>query len=151
MCRAFGRLCYLARAVRDPRAFLESYRFAFERGDLDDILRHFAYPGLVVTDAGAPRQVPIDKRDWRKNVKALLDAYRAMGVAAVRLLDAEVRELSPHLVLAEVQWSLKRDNGETIYDFHNVYVLGRVNGELKICAAVSPDENLKMRAAMPQR
>ena len=34
VCHAFGRLCYLAPAVKDPRAFLESYRFAFERGDL---------------------------------------------------------------------------------------------------------------------
>ncbi len=137
--------------MRDPRAFLESYRFAFERFDLDDVLRHFTYPGLVVADAGAVRLVPVDKRDWRKNVKGLLDAYRAMGVASVRLLESSARELSPNLVLAEAHWELRRANGEPVYDFHNLYLLGRVKDELKICAAVSPDENLKLQAAMPAR
>ena len=136
--------------MNDPRAFLESYRYAFERFDLEDVLRHFAYPGLVVVDAGQVRQVPVVQKDWRKNVSGLLEAYRSMGVRAIRVLRAECRDLSPLLVLAEVEWSLRREDGTGIYDFNNLYVLGRVSGELKICSAVSPDENLKMRAALPK-
>jgi hypothetical protein len=135
--------------VNDPRAFLESYRYAFERFDLDDVLRHFAYPGLVVVDAGQVRQMPVVQKDWRAALTGLFDAYRKMGVRQVRVLKAESRDLSPLLVLAEVEWSLRREDGSVIYDFSNLYVLGRVNGELKICSTVSPDENLKMRAALP--
>jgi hypothetical protein len=135
--------------MNDPRAFLESYRYAFERFDLEDVLRHFAYPGLVVVDAGAVRQVPIVGKDWRGNVGGLFESYRKMGVRQIRIVKAECRELSPLLVLAEVEWSLRREDGSVIYDFHNLYVLGRVAGELKICSAVSPDESLKMRAALP--
>jgi len=134
--------------MNDPRAFLESYRYAFERFDVDDILRHFAYPGLVVADAGAVRLVPIVKADWKKNVAGLIDAYRAIGVKQIRVVKCEVRELSPLIAMAEVEWSLRREDGSVIYDFHNVYVLGRVDGDLKICSAVSPDENLKLRAAV---
>ncbi len=135
--------------MNDPRAFLESYRYAFERFDLEDVLRHFAFPGLVVVDAGAVRQVPVQPKEWRKNVAGLLETYRKIGVAQIRVVRAECRELSPLLVLAEVEWSLRRADGQGIYDFHNLYVLGRVDGQLKICSAVSPDESLKMRAALP--
>lgn len=135
--------------MNDPRAFLESYRYAFERFDLDDVLRHFTYPGLLVVDAGAVRQMPVLQKDWRKNMAGLLETYRKLGVRQIRVVRADCRELSPLLVLAEVEWSLRREDGTVIYDFHNLYVLGRVSGELKICSAVSPDENLKMRAALP--
>ena len=53
--------------------FFDSYRTAFERQDAAAIADHFAYPGLVTSDAGVISLVPITNRqEWLGKLEQLL-------------------------------------------------------------------------------
>ena len=89
------------------RAFFDSYRTAFERQDAVAIADHFAYPGLVTSDAGEIALVPITNRqEWLGKLEQLLGMYRVIEVATAHLLDLKVIEVSPRLVQAHLHWAL---------------------------------------------
>ncbi len=117
------------------RAFFDSYRTAFERQDAAAIADHFAYPGLVTSDAGEIALVPItDRQGWIGRLEQLLGMYRAIGVGSARVLDLTVAEISPRLVTARIHWALHDAAGERLYDFEAIYTVAQTTGAFHITA-----------------
>ncbi len=116
-------------------AFLDSYRTAFEHQDAPAIADHFAYPGLVTSDAGEITLVPITNRqEWISKLEQLLGMYRTIGVGSARALDLTLTEISPRLVTARIHWALHNAAGERLYDFAAIYTLARTAGAFHITA-----------------
>ncbi len=115
--------------------FFDSYRSAFERQDAAAIADHFAYPGLVTSDAGEITLVPITNRqEWLGRLEQLLGMYRIIKVGSARILDLTLTEISPRLVLAHIHWSLHTPAEEHLYDFEAVYTLAQTAGAFHITA-----------------
>ncbi len=116
-------------------AFFDSYRAAFERQDAAAIADHFAYPGLVTSDAGEIALVPITHRqEWIGKLEQLLGMYRAIEVETARVLDLTLTEISPRLVTARIHWALHNAAGERLYDFEAIYTLAQTAGAFHIKA-----------------
>ncbi len=116
-------------------AFFDSYRTAFERQDAAAIADHFAYPGLVTSDAGEIALVPITNRqEWIGRVEQLLGMYRAISVGSARVLEMSLTEISPRLVTAHIHWALHTAAGERLYDFEAVYTAAQTAGAFHITA-----------------
>ncbi len=116
-------------------AFFDSYRTAFERQDAAAIADHFAYPGLVTSDAGEIVLVPITHRqEWIGRLEQLLGMYRAVEVGSARVLDLTVTEISPRLVTAQIHWALHTATGERLYDFEAIYTVAQTDGAFHIVA-----------------
>jgi hypothetical protein len=116
-------------------AFFDSYRTAFERQDAEAIADHFAYPGLVTSDAGAITLVPITNRqEWLGKLQQLLGMYQAINVGTARVLDLTVIEISPRLAQARLQWALQTAAGERLYDFVAIYTVAQTDGAFHITA-----------------
>jgi hypothetical protein len=116
-------------------AFFDSYRAAFEGQDAPAIADHFAYPGLVTSDAGAIALVPITNRqEWLGKLQQLLGMYRAINVSTARILDLTVIEISPRLNQARLHWALQTAAGERLYDFVAIYTVAQTDGTFHITA-----------------
>jgi hypothetical protein len=116
-------------------AFFDSYRTAFERQDAEAIADHFAYPGLVTSDAGEIALVPITTRqEWIGQLEQLLGMYRAINVGTAHVLDLTVTEISPRLVQARLHWVLQAAAGERLYDFLAIYTVAQTDGAFHITA-----------------
>lgn len=116
-------------------AFFDSYGTAFEREDAAAIADHFAYPGLVTSDAGEITLVPIiNRQEWIGRVEQLLGMYRAIGFGFARILELDLTEVSPRLGLAHVHWALHTAAGERLYDFIAVYTVARTAESFHITA-----------------
>ena len=121
-------------------AFFESYRTAFERQDAAAIADHFAYPGLVTSDAGAITLVPITNRqEWLSKLEQLLGMYRAINVGTAHVLDLTVIEISPRLAQASLHWALQTAAGERLYDFVAIYTVAQTDGAFHITALAPKD------------
>ncbi len=121
-------------------AFFDSYRTAFEHQDAAVIADHFAYPGLVTSDAGSIVLVPITNRqEWIGRVEQLLGMYRAIEVGSARVLDLTLTEISPRLVQAHIHWALHSAAGERLYDFEAIYTVAHTDGAFHI-TAIAHDE-----------
>ena len=115
--------------------FFDSYRSAFERQDAAAIADHFAYPGLVTSDAGEIVLVPITNRaEWIGKLEQLLGMYRAIGVATAHVLELTLTEISPRLAQAHIHWALHTAAGERLYDFEASYTVAQIADEFHIVA-----------------
>jgi hypothetical protein len=116
-------------------AFFDSYRSAFERQDAAAIADHFAYPGLMTSDAGETTLVPITNRqEWIGKVAQLLGMYQAIGVSSARVLDLTLTEISPRLLQAQIHWKLQTATGEHLYAFQAIYTMAQTGGAFHITA-----------------
>jgi hypothetical protein len=116
-------------------AFFYSYRTVFERQDAAAIADHFAYPGLVTSDAGEIALVPIaNRQEWIGKLEQLLGMYRAIGVATAHVLDLMVTDISPRLVQAHIHWALQNAAGERLYEFDAIYTVAHIGEEFHIMA-----------------
>ena len=129
-------------------AFFDSYRTAFERRNAAAIADHFAYPGLVTSDADGITLVPIPNRqEWLGKLEQLLAMYRAIDVATAQILDLQVIEVSPRLVMAHIHWALQTAAGARLYDFTAIYTLAQIEGAFHI-TALAHDEMPHYRACL---
>ena len=116
-------------------AFFDSYRAAFERQDAAAIADHFAYPGLVTSDAGEIVLVPIaNRQEWIGRLEQLLSMYRAIGVGSARVLELTLTEISSRLHQAHIHWALYPAAGERLYDFEAIYTVAQTGATFHITA-----------------
>jgi hypothetical protein len=130
------------------RHFLEGYAAAYLRRDAEAVAAMFSFPSFVVSDSGASLTLVQNESPgaWRGQIEALFRMYAAIGVARVELLSLDARALPHRLVLADVHWQLRDAAGAPLYDFDTLYVLGELDGSLRIASAVSPNELPRYRA-----
>ena len=130
------------------RSFLDEYRATFARYDAEALADLFAFPFHVLSDSEEIAPLSIASRgDWVGVLEGLLGSYRQLGVAAGELLEVDVRELTPRLVLTTVHWELRRDDGSAIYRFTATYTLALIGGAWRV-AAIAHDELPKLQAAL---
>ena len=121
--------------VRRATEFFASYRAAFERGSVADIIEHFAFPCHIAGDASTVTLTLIASREeGLRMVEHILAMFRTIGVASVSVLDLTAHDVSPHLVQALVHWALDDEAGTRLYAFEAAYMLAEIDGEMRITA-----------------
>ena len=121
-------------------AFFDSYRAAFEQRNAAAIADHFAYPGLVISDADEITLAPIPNRqEWMGRLEQLLGMYRVIEVATAQIVELKLIEVSPRLVIANVHWALQTAAGDRLYDFTAIYTLGQIEGAFRITALANDE------------
>lgn len=128
--------------------FVERYRDAFERADIDTPVEYYDFPFQVVSVAEARASVSVVGRgDWPGVLERLLGAYERLRVSDTVPLELEVSEPMDAVAVVPVHWALQREDGGLVYDFTAVHTLARRDDRIAIVAIVH-DELLKLQAAL---
>ena len=101
--------------------YFETYAAAFLAHDAAEIERHFAYPCLIVNQAGA--DTVIDADELAQHLQGFLTMLRSRGVVAA---DVQVRDYSlsgPDHATATVAYVLKDADGQALEAYAYLYVL----------------------------
>jgi ketosteroid isomerase-like protein len=107
----------------DIAAFLDRYAEALAGGDLPGIAACYAYPALVVGDAGT---VPIAEPPQVEAAFAgAADAYRAQGLVGVRPELRAADPLTATLTLIDVRWAYLDEAGRARQHSSYRYLLRR--------------------------
>lgn len=103
------------------QGYFEGYARAFVERDLARIERHFAYPCLIVNQAGA--DMIHDADALQQNLEGFFASLQELDVTHI---DAEVRDCAepgPDHATATVTYTLKDADGHTLDVFAFLYVL----------------------------
>jgi hypothetical protein len=124
------------------------YARAFETVDPAGAAALYAYPAHITTDMGAEvRLTAIASPDaFVPMLRALMEKYRRDGVKRIVNVSTTVTELSSRMRWVAIHWRMLGLADLPLYDFDNVYVVGRFEQEWKICSALSPNELQRYRA-----
>ena len=142
--------------AHDTLKFLDSYRAAFERGDIDEIVDLYTFPCHVTGEpspsnglSGSPSALQVaESRDgWKPVIRHMLESYRRVGVKTMAIESVWTDEISPRLAVVRVGWHFKGGDGSTLYEFTSVYTLAEVDGRLRV-TAVAHDEYPKLHACL---
>jgi hypothetical protein len=128
--------------------FFDSYVKAFERFDVGAIADHFTFPLQVAGDSEpVDLRCVADRDEWLETLTMLIDLYKGFGVQTAAVLESTVTALSDRITHAGMHWSLRDESDQEVYDFHGVYTLIVVDGDLRI-AAIAHDELGKIMAKL---
>jgi hypothetical protein len=134
--------------MTSPLDLLERYGAAFTRADVDALVECFAFPLQVVSISDdVPSIATAQAAEWPGVLERLLGAYERLGVAACIPVEVETFQPMSALAVLRVQWDLRRQDHELVYDFTAIYTLALVQGRFRI-VAVAHDEQPKMRTAL---
>src|SRR6266481_6034936 len=121
--------------VSTVRAFLESYRDAFERLDAAAIADHFAYPSHITGDADEIALLQLSNRqDCLTAVEKVVAMHRELEAPSGTIRDLSIVELSPRLTQASLTMEVHGGAGEALYDFEAVYTLAETRTGRRIAA-----------------
>jgi hypothetical protein len=136
------------RARGRVEAFFDAYRVAFEAFDVGAVADLFSYPCQLTSDAGKIAVTVVPSREvWAPQIERLVAAYRAIGVGSAKIIELQVKELSPQLAQATVRWGLLDGNGRTLYEFDASYTLADLGQGLRI-TAIAHNETPRLRALL---
>jgi ketosteroid isomerase-like protein len=90
--------------------FMQSYRAAWERRDLDEIVTMYGLPMLALQADGS-RHCLHDEAECRQFFGAALDRYAATGFEAAELVVDDVIAAGRKVMLVAATWTLKREPG----------------------------------------
>ena len=134
--------------MTSPLNFLERYGAAFTRADVSALVDCFAFPLQVVSISDdVPSIATAQAAEWPGVVERLLGAYERLGVAKCIPVAVETFDPMSALAVLRVQWDLRRQDQELVYDFTATYTLALVQDEFRIIA-VAHNEQPKMRTAL---
>lgn len=116
--------------------FFDRYGAALTRGDLPELTRCHALPGIVVADSysfsfTSPAAVALSF------LGAAAD-YRDLEIVAAHAQLQDVRPLSPALTLVAVQWEYLDSGGRAVSGEGMRYVLRTTPDGLAICTVIRP-------------
>ena len=103
------------------QGYFETYAQAFLAHDAEQIERHFAYPCLIVNQAGA--DAIIDADELAQHLEGFLAMLRTRGVVAVDVNVREHGQPGPDHATATVAYVLKDGDGQTLEAYAYLYVL----------------------------
>jgi ketosteroid isomerase-like protein len=115
-------------SVRDEsiRAFLESYRAAWERRDLDALLAMYDRPLLTLRLDGSLHCLQA-QAEFRPFFSAALEGYIATGYQTAELSVDRIAPAGRTAALVDVTWTLRSPAGTVVRTFRQTYNL-RANG-----------------------
>lgn len=103
------------------QGYFETYASAILGGEAAEIERHFAYPCLIVNQAGA--DAIFDADELAQHLEGFLATLRARGVAAVDVNVREHHQPSVDHATATVAYALKDADGHTLESYAYLYAL----------------------------
>jgi hypothetical protein len=128
--------------------FLADYAAAFASLESAAVLRYFDYPLLVTGDRGSAVSVEVlDETQFSDVLAGLLHAYRALDVAAGKVIGSSSFELSPRLTQVNVRWELVSERGDPVYEFDASYTLVAAGDAYRI-RAITHNEIPELMAAL---
>lgn len=101
--------------------YFEIYAAAFLAHDTAAIERHFAYPCLIVNQAGA--DTVIDADELAQHLQGFLTMLRSRGVVAADVQVREHGQPGPDHATATVAYVLKNADGQALEAYAYLYVL----------------------------
>ena len=141
----------ILRGMDRVREFMERYRAAFVRRDVDGLLDFYGFPmQLVAAGPIHPSVSVVAEEEWRLTVRRLVLAYRRLRVSSDSTGEFEVTRPLPGVASVRARWVLCGSEGEPIYDFTALYtVVDSENGPRIV--AIAHDELPKITAALKAR
>jgi hypothetical protein len=142
------------------KQFFQAYEARFMRalqgdnkveGAVDDIegtVNAFAEHFIEASPAGIV--VGNNDETFRKMIPRGNDFYRTIGTQLMKIRDIDVTELNEYHVMATVEWDsryIRKDGKDIAISFEVVYLLQHRDGELKIFAYITGDEQQALREA----
>lgn len=103
------------------QTYFEHYAQAFVAGDIDQIAEHYAYPCLIVNQAGA--DVIFDAGALGQHLEGFLAALGARGVDTIDVTISAHTKHSVQHATAAVAYTVKDAHGQTLEAFAYLYVL----------------------------
>jgi hypothetical protein len=132
---AWGMLMSSRDLIGEVNALFKSYCASFEALDPEAIADHFAYPGIIVSDAEEVVLIPLASRqECVAAVAKVVALHRKLGVPVGRIHDLSVLELSPRLVQASLKMEVLDETASQLYDFEATYGLAKISGAWRIVA-----------------
>jgi hypothetical protein len=104
-------------------AFFDRYTAAWDAYDVEALLDCLGFPYLVATRAGT--HFFEDDAEALVNLEALIDKYRAQGVARIHRLALTVEALPDDAARATVEWRLDDAAGGQVLHFIAIYTLAK--------------------------
>jgi hypothetical protein len=121
--------------IDEVNALFRSYCASFEALEPEGIADHFAYPGIIVSDAEEVALITLTNRqECVAAVAKVVALHRKLGVPVGRIQDLSVLELSPHLVQASLKMDVLNETTSYHYDFEATYSLAKMSGAWRIVA-----------------
>jgi hypothetical protein len=129
----------------ETQAFFETYRDAFNRLDGDAVADLWFEPSGI-TNTGADQSAaltwwPTDAPK-RANHRALCDLYRHNGYDHANFEIQRHVAMGDNHAFAHVHWTLMREDGSLLQQFHTGYQLLRTASGPRVLLAVAHQENI---------
>lgn len=119
-------------------AFIERYRAALERRDLDAVCASYRLP-LPVIRPDRLRTIE-DAAELRAEIAKILDFYAWAGMRGVELSRLRIEAHEPGLDLATVTWRPRDADGAEIAVIDQTFVIRRTRDGARIAAVVAHNE-----------
>ncbi len=105
----------------------------------------------------SPAGVECGKNDesFPANIKKGFEFYRNIGTQAMNILSKDITVLDEYHVMVKIRWhysAFKQDSSMVMIDFDNIYFLRVADGQTKIFAYITGDEQkaLKENGLLPE-
>ena len=133
-------------SASEVQAFFETYRDAFDRLDGDAVAALWHTPsGITHARAGgATAQLAwwSDEAPMRANHRALCELYRSLAYRSAEFEIVDCISLGANHALANLHWTLRRDDGALLQDFHTGYHLLRTPDGPRVLLVTQYEEDL---------
>jgi hypothetical protein len=116
------------------QAYFDRFTAAFATFEGNQVADHFATPGVALSRDGSI--VALTTRDdVVRYYQAALDRYRREGCRSARWSRLETMSIGSQSLLATVSWELLRDDGTTVIQWRQSYVLTNIANDPKAFAS----------------
>jgi hypothetical protein len=132
------RIAALPDGAPSVEAFLETYRGALERLDLDTVVASYRVP-LPVTRPDRLRVVE-DVETLRDEIRRILDFYAWAGMTRVEMLNPRIDGFDPGLIMASLTWRPIDEIGAEIARIDQTFAIRAVRGGCRIAAVIAHNE-----------
>ena len=110
--------------------YMIEYGQAFDNYDIEAILKHYHTPSFVFKAGKLIANINEDTQ--RRYFLDLLKTNRESGYDKVYIESFDVQMFGHDSALITINWVFRRENGETVFDFWDSYLLGHIDGQWKI-------------------
>lgn len=114
--------------------------------DVEGTARAFANYFVAASPAGI--HGGSNGEEFRKNIPKGMDFYRQIGTHSMEIVSQDVTQLDELHFMVKIHWKASyknKDNSDLAIEFDVIYFLQRQDGELKIFAYITGDEDKVMR------